>query len=64
MFNPGETSLLGISGGGVLGGVLLGILLFVGFEAAASHRRGEPRPAQVDPAGAAPGRWECRRCSS
>jgi amino acid transporter len=36
MFNPGETSLLGISGGGVLGGVLIGILLFVGFEAAAS----------------------------
>jgi amino acid transporter len=36
MFNPNETSLLGISGGGVLGGVLLGILLFVGFEAAAS----------------------------
>lgn len=36
MFNPGETSLLGIAGGGVLGGVLLGILLFVGFEAAAS----------------------------
>jgi amino acid transporter len=36
MFNPGETSLLGITGGGVLGGVLLGILLFVGFEAAAS----------------------------
>jgi amino acid transporter len=36
MFNPGETSLFGISGGGVLGGVLLGILLFVGFEAAAS----------------------------
>lgn len=36
MFNPGETSLFGITGGGVLGGVLLGILLFVGFEAAAS----------------------------
>ncbi|MDX6547862.1 MAG: hypothetical protein QOG33_1412 [Gaiellales bacterium] len=36
MFNPGETSLLGVTGGGVLGGVLLGILLFVGFEAAAS----------------------------
>ncbi|MDH4346344.1 MAG: APC family permease, partial [Thermoleophilia bacterium] len=36
MFDPTETSLLGISGGGVLGGVLLGILLFVGFEAAAS----------------------------
>jgi amino acid transporter len=36
MFNPGETSLFGIEGGGVLGGVLLGILLFVGFEAAAS----------------------------
>ncbi len=36
MFNPGETSLLGITGGGVLGGILLGILLFVGFEAAAS----------------------------
>ena len=36
MFNPSETSWLGITGGGVLGGVLLGILLFVGFEAAAS----------------------------
>lgn len=36
MFNPGETSLFGVSGGGVLGGILLGILLFVGFEAAAS----------------------------
>lgn len=36
MFDPTETSLLGIEGGGVLGGVLLGILLFVGFEAAAS----------------------------
>ena len=36
MFNPGETSLFGVTGGGVLGGLLLGILLFVGFEAAAS----------------------------
>ena len=36
MFDPGQTSLFGITGGGVLGGVLLGILLFVGFEAAAS----------------------------
>jgi amino acid transporter len=36
VFNPNETSLFGITGGGVLGGVLLGILLFVGFEAAAS----------------------------
>ena len=36
MFNPNETSLFGVTGGGVLGGVLLGILLFVGFEAAAS----------------------------
>jgi amino acid transporter len=36
MFNPGETSVFGVSGGGVLGGILLGILLFVGFEAAAS----------------------------
>src|SRR5688500_7780956 len=36
MFNPSETSWLGITGGGVLGGVLLGILLFVGFEAAAA----------------------------
>lgn len=36
VFNFHETSLFGISGGGVLGGVLLGILLFVGFEAAAS----------------------------
>ena len=35
MFNPNETSLLDVEGG-VLGGVLLGILLFVGFEAAAS----------------------------
>jgi amino acid transporter len=36
VFNPGETGLFEITGGGVLGGVLLGILLFVGFEAAAS----------------------------
>ncbi|HLW94729.1 MAG TPA: APC family permease [Solirubrobacteraceae bacterium] len=36
MFDPGQTSLFGVAGGGVLGGVLLGILLFVGFEAAAS----------------------------
>ena len=36
MFNPNTTSLFGVTGGGVLGGVLLGILLFVGFEAAAS----------------------------
>ncbi len=36
VFNWHETSLFGISGGGVLGGVLLGVLLFVGFEAAAS----------------------------
>ena len=36
MFDPGQTSWFGIEGGGVLGGVLLGILLFVGFEAAAS----------------------------
>ncbi len=36
VFNWHETSLFGITGGGVLGGVLLGILLFVGFEAAAS----------------------------
>ena len=36
MFNPGETSVFGVTGGGVLGGILLGILLFVGFEAAAS----------------------------
>ena len=36
MFNWHETSLFGITGGGVLSGVLLGILLFVGFEAAAS----------------------------
>ena len=35
MFNPNETSLFDVEGG-VLGGVLLGILLFVGFEAAAS----------------------------
>jgi amino acid transporter len=36
MFNPNETSVFGVAGGGVLGGILLGILLFVGFEAAAS----------------------------
>jgi amino acid transporter len=36
MFDWTETSLFGITGGGVLGGILLGILLFVGFEAAAS----------------------------
>ena len=36
MFDPSKTSLFGITGGGVLGGILLGILLFVGFEAAAS----------------------------
>jgi amino acid transporter len=36
VFNWNETSLFGITGGGVLGGILLGILLFVGFEAAAS----------------------------
>ena len=36
VFNPGETSWFGVTGGGVLGGVLIGILLFVGFEAAAS----------------------------
>jgi amino acid transporter len=36
MFDPSETSVFGITGGGVLGGILLGILLFVGFEAAAS----------------------------
>jgi amino acid transporter len=36
MFDWSETSLLGVTGGGVLGGVLLGILLFVGFGAAAA----------------------------
>src|SRR4029079_11353513 len=36
VFHPSETSWFGVTGGGVLGGVLLGILLFVGFEAAAS----------------------------
>ena len=36
VFDPSETSLFAVTGGGVLGGVLLGILLFVGFEAAAS----------------------------
>jgi amino acid transporter len=36
VFDPGETSLFQVTGGGVLGGVLIGILLFVGFEAAAS----------------------------
>jgi len=36
VFDPGETSLFHVTGGGVLGGVLIGILLFVGFEAAAS----------------------------
>jgi amino acid transporter len=36
VFNPNQTSWLGVTGGGVLGGILVGILLFVGFEAAAS----------------------------
>jgi amino acid transporter len=36
VFDPSEAGLLDLTGGGVLGGVLLGILLFVGFEAAAS----------------------------
>jgi amino acid transporter len=36
VFDPSETGLTDLTGGGVLGGVLLGILLFVGFEAAAS----------------------------
>jgi amino acid transporter len=36
VFNPNQTSWLGVTGGGVLGGILIGILLFVGFEAAAS----------------------------
>ena len=36
MFDWTETSFFGITHGGVLGGILLGILLFVGFEAAAS----------------------------
>lgn len=36
VFDPSETGLFDLTGGGVLGGVLLGILLFVGFEAAAS----------------------------
>ena len=36
VFDPSEVGLLDLTGGGVLGGVLLGILLFVGFEAAAS----------------------------
>jgi len=36
VFDPGQTSLFGFANGGVFGGVLLGILLFVGFEAAAS----------------------------
>jgi amino acid transporter len=36
VFDPSQTGLLDLTGGGVLGGVLLGILLFVGFEAAAS----------------------------
>lgn len=36
VFSLGETPFFGGSGGSVLGGVLLGILLFVGFEAAAS----------------------------
>jgi amino acid transporter len=44
VFNPGQTSLLGVTGGGVLGGILLGVLLFVGFEAAASigEESGDP----------------------
>jgi amino acid transporter len=36
VLDPGQTSLFGFANGGVFGGVLLGILLFVGFEAAAS----------------------------
>jgi amino acid transporter len=35
-FNPGQTSWFGVNHAGVLGGILVGILLFVGFEAAAS----------------------------
>jgi amino acid transporter len=53
MFNPGETSLFGVTGGGVLGGVLLGILLFVGFEAAASIGEESSDPHRSIPAGAA-----------
>ena len=56
MFDPGQTSLFGVSHGGVLGGVLLGILLFVGFEAAASigeeshdPHRSIPRAVLVGP---------------
>ena len=51
MFDRSETSLFGITGGGVLGGVLLGILLFVGFEAAASIGE-ESGSAPLDSAGA------------
>ena len=52
MFNPSETSLFGITGGGVLGGILLGILLFVGFEAAASIGEESEDPHTVDSPGA------------
>ena len=63
MFNPGETSLFGITGGGVLGGILLGILLFVGFEAAASIGEESEDPHRSIPrALSAPLRW--RRSSS
>src|SRR5262245_10635209 len=36
VFDPSETGLFDLTGGGVLGGVLIGILPVVGFEAAAS----------------------------
>ena len=50
MFNPGETSVFGVTGGGVLGGILLGILLFVGFEAAASIGEESEDPHRSIPA--------------
>ena len=63
MFNPGETSLFGITGGGVLGGILLGILLFVGFEAAASSAR-SPRIHIVRSRARSSARWPSPRASS
>ena len=56
VFNPGETSLLGVTGGGVLGGILIGILLFVGFEAAASigEEANDPHNSIATSPGASP----------
>ena len=49
MFDPGQTSLFGFANGGVFGGVLLGILLFVGFEAAASIAEESHNPRKSIP---------------